>query len=198
MTPSFGHVFPSFSNRHSQFEKLGEISQESITLFHEKASPGLLPDMLIEFWEEYGIGRFSNGFLYLCDPVAKKTILNFFFPNQEVYPLVITSFGDIFFTDLKKIYILRSIYGTFKRIASNTEVIFEGSLQDLEYLNEGLNLPFHSAAIQKFGGLEPDQIFGFEPAIAFGGNDEDINSVKKFQMDAHLAFLSQLVQIEEL
>ncbi len=193
--PVITHVFPSFSERHPKFEKFGEISKESIALFQEKAAPNLLADMLIEFWQEYGVGRFSDGLLYVCDPIQKKPILDFFFPNKEVYPLVITSFGVTYFTDLKQIYVLRPIYGWFKRISPNAELLFESTLQSLEYLSE--EIKFNIECIQKLGHLAPDEIFGFEPAVALGGNDEDINMVKRFQMDAHLAFLAQLVEIEE-
>jgi hypothetical protein len=193
--PITTHVFPSFSERHPNFEKYAEIGQESTSLFREHAAPGFLEDMLIDFWREYGVGRFSNGLLYICDPVKKKSTLNFFFPNQNVYPLVITSFGAIYFTDLQQVYVLRSIYGWYKRIASNVELLFESTLQSEEYLED--DIAFNTKCIQKLGDLEPNEIFGFEPAIALGGNDKDINSVRKFQMDAHFAFLSQLVQIEE-
>jgi hypothetical protein len=189
------HVFPSFSERHTSFEKFGEISQESISLFQEKATPSMKVDLLLEFWREYGKGRFSDGLLYICDPLEKKLVLNFFFPKQEVYPLVVTSLGVVYFTDFKKIYVLHSIYGWFKRISPNAELLFESTLQSLDYLQD--EIKFNAKCLAKLGPLEPNEIFGFEPAIALGGNDEDINMVKKFQMDAHLAFLSQLVQVEE-
>ena len=47
MTTTINHVFPSFSKRHTVFKKYGEISQESISLFQEKASLSLLLDLLI-------------------------------------------------------------------------------------------------------------------------------------------------------
>jgi hypothetical protein len=190
-------VFPSFSERHPTFEKFGEITQESIALFKANAAPGLLADMLIEFWEEYGEGRFSDGLLYICDPLKKKPDLSFFLPKQDLYPIVISSFGAIYFTNLKEIFVLRSEYGWFKKLSGNLELLFEIPLQDKEYLDDGLDWSFHKEAIQKLGSLEPDQIFGFEPAIALGGSDDNINSVKKFQMDAHLAFLAQLVEVKE-
>ncbi len=197
MTVIADHVFPSFSERHPSFEKFGEISAESIALFKEKAETALLVDLLLDFWSEYGQGRFSDGLLYLCDPIEKKSLMEFFLPDQTVYPLVISSFGEIYFTDLKHLYTIQPIYGSYRKIRSNFELLFENRLQDDEYLNDVLDLSFHRKAIEKLGRLEPDQIFGFEPAIALGGNDEDISMVKKFQMDAHLAFLSQLVELEE-
>ena len=197
MTIIADHVFPSFSERHPSFEKFGEISAESIALFKKNAETPLLVDLLLDFWGEYGEGRFSDGLLYICDPIRKKPTLDFFFPSQDVYPLVISSFGDIFFTNWKSIFILRSTYGTYRRISPNLELIFESTLQSDEFLDDGLDRSFHLKCVSKLGRLEPDQIFGFEPAIALGGNDEDIESVKKFQMDAHLAFLSQLVELEE-
>jgi hypothetical protein len=190
-------VFPSFSERHPSFEKLGEVSQESMALFKANAAPELLADMLIEFWQEYGEGRFSDGLLYVCDPIKKKFDLNFFFPNQDVYPLVVSSFGDIFFTNFKKIYSLSSTYGWFMRKAPTFEILFESSLYREEYLDNVLDRQFHIECVEKLGPLEPDQIFGFEPAVALGGSDDNINYVKKFQMDAHLAFLAQLVEVKE-
>jgi hypothetical protein len=191
------HVFPSFSEQHTSFEKFGEISQESISLFQEKAASSMKVDLLLEFWREYGEGRFSDGLLYICDPVKKKSILNFFFSDRNLYPLVVSSFGRILFTDFKKVFYLSTVYGWFNYNAPNFELLFEGSLADLDFLNDALFKEFHLKCTTRLGFLEPNEIFGFEPAIALGGNDEDINMVKKFQMDAHLAFLSQLVQVEE-
>jgi hypothetical protein len=195
--PVIAHVFPSFSERHPKFERYDEISHESIALFKEKAVPGLLADMLIEFWQEYGVGRFSDGLLYVCDPIQKKSTLDFFFPGQDFYPVVISSFGDIFFTDFKQVYSLTPVYGWFTRKSPNFELLFEISFWREEFLKDVLNQDFHQKCIQKLGNLERDEIFGFEPAIALGGSDENIDFVKRFQMDAHLAFLAQLVEIEE-
>lgn len=197
MTVIADHVFPSFSKRHPSFEKFGEISAENIALFKEKAETALLVDLLLDFWSEYGQGRFSDGLLYVCDPIEKKSLMEFFLPDQALYPLVISSFGEFYFTNLKHLYTIQPIYGSYRKIRSNFELLFENRLQDDEYLNDVLDLSFHRKAVEKLGRLEPDQIFGFEPAIALGGNDEDISMVKKFQMNAHLAFLSQLVELEE-
>jgi hypothetical protein len=191
------HVFPAFSKRHSLFEKYGEISKESILFFEENTSASLLPELLVEFWREYGIGRFSHDLLYLCDPIKNQVLLSFFFPTQKLYPLVISSFGNIIFTDLENVYYLSVIYGWYKKHGSTFESLFEILLKRDDYLDGAFDEKFHVEVTKKLGKLEPDQIFGFEPAIALGGNDEDINMVKKFQMDAHLAFLSQLVELEE-
>jgi hypothetical protein len=195
--PVITHVFPSFSERHPKFEKFGEISKESIALFQEKAAPSLLADMLIEFWQEYGVGRFSDGLLYVCDPIQKKLTLDFFFPGRDFYPIVISSFGRILFTDMKKVFYLSSVYGWFNYNSPTLEMLFEGTLADSEFLDDALNQDFHKKCVQKIGHLEYDEIFGFEPAIALGGSDDNIDFVKRFQMDAHLAFLAQLVEIEE-
>ena len=197
MTVTVDHVFPSFSERHSSFEKFGEISRESIQLFEEKSESSLLSDLLITFWREYGEGRFSDGLLNICDPCKKKFVSDFFFPEKNLFPILISSFGDLFVTDFKQIYFATPSYGWCMRKSPNFELLFEISLWREEFLNDVLNQKLHRQATQKLGLLAPNEIFGFEPAIALGGNDEDINSVKKFQMDAHLAFLSQLVELEE-
>lgn len=197
MTVAQNHVFPAFSKRHPSFEKFGEIDRKCIQLFKEKAAPHLLVDLLIDFWSEYGEGRFSNGLLYICNPNEKQLVLDFFFPEKVVYPLIISSFGNIVFTDLEKIFYISPIYGWYRQDALNFELLFEILLKREDYLEGAYDLDFHKECIEKFGLLERDEIFGFEPAVALGGNDEDIKSVKKFQMDAHLAFLAQLVELEE-
>jgi hypothetical protein len=188
---------PTFLKTHTQFDKQSNISSESVELFLAKANPKLLPEILIQFWAEYGISRFSDGLLYFCDPVKKKSTLSFFNFKKDVYPICISSFGNVLFTDLDKIYFLSPIYGWFNYNSPNFELLFEGTLIDEDFIKDVFDLRFHQRCLKKLGSLEKDEIFGFEPAIALGGNDEDINMVKKFQMDAHLAFLSQLVELEE-
>ncbi len=197
MTITQNHVFPAFSKRHPSFERFGEIDSECIQLFRDKTAPHLLPDLLIDFWNEYGEGRFSSGLLYICNPTRKKLILEFFFPGKIVYPLIISSFGSTIFTDLEKIFYISPIYGWYRQDALNFELLFEILLKREDYLEGAFDLDFHKECIQKLGLLERDKIFGFEPAIALGGNDENLDSVKKFQIDAYLAFLSQLVELEE-
>ncbi len=197
MTTASSHVFPAFSKRHPVFEKFDRIDEECVQIFKENAAPHLLVDLLIEFWSEYGEGRFSDGLLYVCNPIHKKSILNFFFPERIVYPLIISSFGNVIFTDLKQIYYLSPVYGWYREDALNFELLFEILLKREDYLEGAFDLEFDAKCVQKFGVLNRGEIFGFEPAIALGGNDEDVSSVRKFQMDAHLAFLSQLVELKE-
>ncbi len=197
MTTTLNHVFPSFSERHPSFEKFGEISRQSIELFEKRSPAESLVDMLVDFWNEYGEGRFSNGLLLICDPVKYQYILNFFFPEKKFYPIAFASFGRIFFTDFIDLYYFTPVYGWYTLRKLNYELLFEVSLESQEFLDDVLDRPFHNEAIEKLGKLEPGEIFGFEPAIALGGNDEDISNVKKLQMDVHLAFLAQLVDIEE-
>jgi hypothetical protein len=198
MTEIISRVFPTFSQKHITFEKHGEISQESIDLFLSKSLKPVLPEMLVEFWEEYGESFFSDGLLYICDPVKKRGLLDFFFPESAspLYPIVISSFGDIFFTDFEKVYYLSASRGWFSRKANDIELLFEISLKGDDILGGVLRSNLHFESVKKLGRLNNGEIFGFEPALALGGAEE-IKYVKKFQMDAHLAFLSQLVQVEE-
>ncbi len=41
-----------------------EVPEERFSEF-----AGLVPDLLIEFWREFGYSGFHNGLLWICDPV---------------------------------------------------------------------------------------------------------------------------------
>jgi hypothetical protein len=194
---SLSTAFPTFSQTHTEFEKYSSVSNESIDFFMVNANPKLLPEVLVQFWSEYGVGKFSSGLFFVCDPLEKKPIMKYFLPDKDLYPLCISSFGNILFTDMERIYFLSPVYGWFNYNSPDFEMIFEGTLIDKDFISNAFDFEFHKKCVKKLGCLAQNEIFGFEPAIALGGNDEDVNMVKKFQMEAHLAFLSQLVELEE-
>ena len=46
-------------------------------------------------------------------------------------------------------------------------------------------------AVAKLGPLEPDEVYGFEPAIVFGGKMR-LENLAKLKLDVHLTILRQL------
>jgi hypothetical protein len=50
-------------------------------------------------------------------------------------------------------------------------------------------------ALKKLGPLHPDEMYGFEPALAVGGTSK-IENLVKVKMIEHLILLSQLTEIE--
>ena len=51
--------------------------------------------------------------------------------------------------------------------------------------------PLFEHALARLGPLEPDEVYGFEPAIVLGGKIR-LENLAKLELDAHLTILRQL------
>ena len=68
---------------------------------------------------------------------------------MKFYPLVISSFVRILFTDLKSVFYLSSVYGWFNFNSPNFEMVFEGTLIEPIWYLEQSELVLKTNAILK-------------------------------------------------
>ncbi len=153
---------------------------------------GRLPEELFDFWREFGLGTFYNGYLKAIDPNEYiELVQQSYFDGEVTIPIFATAFGDIItWEDNKYIGILKYRYQDSDIISTGFEDFFEeveeGVLDD-----DYFTIKKYNAAVKKYGELEYDECFGYVPLLALGGK-ESVKSLKKVKMREHIALIAEL------
>jgi hypothetical protein len=188
-------LFPRFQQAYPNLARK-QVSRQGIALLEQFSNYNGMK-LLIEFLNLDGVVNLNDSAFSLIDPKDFQEDISLFLPACKSVVFAKSSFGDLFFvSDIEKnaIFVLHSRYDWYKRVGLDLEMFFESGL--VTYLNKIIDLELHIYATERLGKLLENEVFGFEPALAFGGNEEDLDSIKKFEIHSHLAFLSQLVTVE--
>jgi hypothetical protein len=102
-----------------------------------------------------------------------------------------TAFGDLFLWRNNQVEFLSTQYARFAELTDDISLVFEHSLCDDRYLNNGLDRKLTVKATKKLGPLSPDECYGFEPVLALGGSGK-IDTVQKVKLVEYLSMLSQV------
>lgn len=132
---------------------------------------GRLPEELFDFWREFGLGTFYNGYLKAIDPNEYiELVQQSYFDGEVTIPIFATAFGDIISTGFEDFF----------------EEVEEGILDD-----DYFTIKKYNAAVKKYGELEYDECFGYVPLLALGGK-ESVKNLKKVKMREHIALIAEL------
>lgn len=178
----------------------------------------IVPDGLCKFWQDYGLGSFKDGRFRLSDPDVMKPVSNAVFSGDPMFlpdDIVIigyTGFGDLLCwhpnlrtvtVDVNDFRVANPGNPNASRLPGLEDVRvsddFEIGHQIENYLKyddfttvfdaEGEEL--FPLAMQRLGSLAPGEIYGFVPALNFGGEPK-IENVRRLGVIEHLLFLAQL------
>ncbi|UUA71079.1 GAD-like domain-containing protein [Cellvibrio sp. QJXJ] len=196
-------------------EQFGE-PQNSIAVDNSTlgAYKGVLPNRLLEYWQEYGFCRFKDGLFWIVNPSDYHESMNTWLKGTGVLDLdsfhVIarTGFGSLLLWGKKtgqswridiidsQLFFKRS---DEKRILSEGEDVslkgFFGVISpenvDLEDID--IDEPIFEQAIAKFGPLKENEMFTFEPAPFLGGKQtiKTLSKVDFFIQSEILASMGQ-------
>ncbi|UOD28074.1 DUF1851 domain-containing protein [Massilia violaceinigra] len=176
---------------------------------------GKLPDQLISYWEEHGWCGYADGLFWTVDPQEYEPVLDAWigdteFMERDAYHVIARSaFGVLFFwgeNTGSSLKILPSYALAFPSTGAE-EYILEGkaddairwffSAKDREYfdMEDDAEKPLFARALKKLGPLKPDEMYGFVPALAFGGS-ATLKNLQKVKAVEHLVFLAQLAPLQ--
>jgi hypothetical protein len=171
---------------------------------------GKLPDQLLKYWELYGFSGYGKGLFWLVDPDEYEPALEAwigdtpFMEKDAYYVIARSAFGELFLWGTKS--------GPSVKIKCNwgmlfptdrTEKIKIGQADFLARMffevkdkpsldqKDHLEKPLFERALKALGSLAPDEMYGFEPALALGGT-ADIKNLRKVKAVEHLVMLAQL------
>lgn len=177
---------------------------------------GILPDNLIEYWQEYGFCGWGDGRFWQVNPKDYQAILAKWLKETEFEQMqhngqnnfsviAIDAFGKMYIWGESSGYSLKivSSYGMILP-SFNRELYSQHSpsrVLDLFFatqppkaeldLSDHNDQPLFDHVVEKLGPLENGEIYGFVPALALGGEPK-LENLQKVNATEHLAFLADL------
>ncbi|NOT63773.1 MAG: DUF1851 domain-containing protein [Acidobacteria bacterium] len=180
----------------SHFGKLfkGWQSYKSCDLELANKYRNILPPIIINTWENLGFQKFAKGFLWSVDPDEYREIIAGFIYDYQVsdtHVLFRTGFGDLIFLYETKLFHLSATTLKHGQLSGTIEQVLEMHLGQREFANSIFFLKEFNAARASLGNIEADELFAPVPVIPLGGEFK-VESMKKFNLKAHMSFLAKL------
>ncbi|NUT63551.1 GAD-like domain-containing protein [Herbaspirillum sp. C9C3] len=176
---------------------------------------GKLPDKLLKYWEQEGWCEYANGLFCTVDPDDYEDLVDEWLADTGLdeidafHVIARTAFGDL--------YVCGEMTGCSVTIscALNMVSALENELKEKTKEDQDFSVRFffsYSEPAQldmededgeplfervraRLGALEPDEIYGFEPAIVLGGKFL-LENLAKVNANVHLTILRQFAEPE--
>lgn len=171
----------------NDFVHSGKVDENCIRKYS-----GKIPQVLMDIWQEYGVGSFFGGYLRVINPDDYMDILkDSYFRGDVSIPILVTAFGDVItWEEGKYTRIVRYRYNDFELMIGRFD-LFLKLLGDKGFLRRFFTLEDYAQAVEKYGKLADDECFGYVPLLALGGK-EDVEHLQKVKTKEHIAVIAQL------
>ncbi|KMJ45723.1 GAD-like domain protein [Xenorhabdus khoisanae] len=198
--------FEYFIKKFGEATQHNAVSDQAIEKWRDK-----LPNQLLNYWKNEGWNSYQNGLFSIVNPDNYEDIVDMWledtpFESMDSYHVIARSgFG--------KLYLCGQETGTnisisciFNTIFYGKEEFYKKTPKELDFdiatffssqtiksldMKGSKKTGIFPQAIEKYGSLNENQIFGFEPAIILG-DEAKLENVKKLDMHIHLDILRQL------
>ena len=171
---------------------------------------GKLPNQLLSYWQQYGWSGYGKGLFWLVDPDEYEPALDAwigdtpFMESDAYYVIARSAFGKLFLwgtnsgQSLKVMCHSGMIFpkdDTDEVAGGRADQLVQSFIafkdrKDLDQKDE-LDKPLFDRALETLGPLAPDEMYGFEPALALGGK-ADLRNLRKVKSVEYLVMLAQL------
>ncbi|MDR1605465.1 MAG: DUF1851 domain-containing protein [Gracilibacteraceae bacterium] len=154
---------------------------------------GIVPDEIIEIWQQYGLGSFKNGFLKIINPEEYNAILTVAYSGSDAaVPLFATGMGDIITWENNHTFILvnfgkKILNGLAQKVSS----LFL-SLNEDWFCEDSLFWKHYPEAIEMYGSLAYDECLGYVPLLGLGGF-ERVKNLQKVKIKEQLLVITALL-----
>ena len=182
-----------------------DVPIETIQKWRDK-----LPDLLLTYWQEEGWRGYANGLFWIVDPEDYEDLVDEWLENTSIEQIDVfhvvgrTAFGDLHVCG-ERTGVNMTISCPINAIFALPKDLKPKSKEDQDWsvrsfvglsasecdLEDESGFPLFERAVAKLGPLEPDEIYGFEPAIVLGGKMQ-LENLVKINLDVHLTILRQL------
>ncbi|CDH26786.1 GAD-like domain-containing protein [Xenorhabdus bovienii] len=192
-------------------QKFGEATQHrAVPAEAIEKWRGKLPDRLLHYWSTEGWNSYQDGLFSIVNPDDYEDIVDMWledtpFEEMDSYHVIArNAFGKLYLCGQKTGRNL-SISSIFNTIVYSKNEFYQKNSQDLDidigvlFSNQNISscdlrgegkTGIFSKAAEKYGPLNENEIFGFEPAIVLGGEIK-LENVRKLDMHIHLDILRQ-------
>jgi hypothetical protein len=168
-----------------------------------------LPDKLIAYWLELGFSGFKDGLFWIVDPSEFDGAMNLWIEDlpiveQDKYHVIARNgFGDLYLWGEETGYkyklnvcngwILEKKKPLAKLRNEEKDLYLQIFFSNFEVKNVDLKDDaggsLFNKAVEKYGPLEQNEVFGFEPALFLGGKQK-LENVNKLDIHVHLSILA--------
>lgn len=171
---------------------------------------GRLPDQLIAYWKDEGWCSYANGLFWTVNPDDYEDLVDewlhdsFLEQIDEFHVIARSAFGELFLWGQKTGGSVTILCATHSIICLSANLqrrmddpdfylrtFFSNKSIDRCDLDDESGQPLFERALAALGPLEPDEVYGFEPAIVLGGKMR-LENLAKLKLDVHLTILRQL------
>lgn len=160
---------------------------------------GKLPSRLLEYWQEFGFCTFQGGLISIVNPADYDGALQTWLKGTSVsrldtfHVIARSGFGDLYLWGEKtgQSWNIEPMNGRLFNNGSKEKEIAAGEGNDqieaffgvidpgyVDAIDTGTRKPIFRDAVKRFGPLEPQEMFTFEPAPFLGG-EKSLASIAK-------------------
>lgn len=153
----------------------------------------MVPDELIQIWQNQGIGTFLGGYLKIINPEEYRDLLDStYFRGDLAVPIFVTAFGDIItFEENRYLRLVKYKDGVFEIILENF-LFFLKFLKDEDFQKDYFEIDLYKSALKQYGDLDYDYCFGFVTLLGLGGQ-KTVENIDKVKIKEHIYIISELV-----
>ncbi|MBV4521668.1 DUF1851 domain-containing protein [Pseudomonas sp. SWRI74] len=189
-------------------ETFGEpVDRQEVPASSMERYRGKLPNQLLEYWDEHGWSGYAEGIFWIVNPQEYEGVVASWLEGTKLekydtYHLIARgAFGDLYLWGEKtgaslKITSVLSRYTTHTSIYTGKEMdkglrsfILSRNVDSNDYGD------LFKPAKKKLGTLRHDEMYGFVPALGFGGPDT-LDHLEKVKAVEHLTLLSQIAELQ--
>ncbi|WP_079230582.1 GAD-like domain-containing protein [Pseudomonas putida] len=168
---------------------------------------GVLPDKLLEHWKEHGWCGYGEGVFWTVNPQEYEGVLSSLIEdtplaNRDRYHLIARgAFGDLYLFGEKTGFSVKILPHISRYRGSECELTatdMDREVQSFFLSKEKASVDFDDMfrpAKKKLGTLNHDEMYGFVPALTFGGPC-DLSHLEKVKTVEHLTLLAQICPLE--
>lgn len=172
---------------------------------------GVLPDSLLELWQEQGWCSYGNGMFWTVNPDDYAWLVEGWvrplegLPEDRYFVIGRSAFGEFYCVRLHGAKVF-TICCPFAAVMARSTQLAEGSVEDALELFFGGRMPedfdfqdenqqpMFEAALAALGPLKSDEIYGFVPMLAMGGQAELAN-LQKLNLGVHIDIIKQFAGV---
>ena len=185
----------------------GPVDRQEVPASSIERYKGKLPNQLLEYWAEHGWCGYGDGIFWIVNPQEYDGVVASWIEGTKLeafdtYHLIARSaFGDLYFWGEETGASLK-ITSIVSRYITHTSILPKEQMDkrlhnfllstEVEY-NDFDDL--FKPARKKLGTLRHDEMYGFVPALMFGGPDT-LDHLEKVKAVEHLILLSQITELQ--
>ena len=185
----------------------GPVDRQEVPASSIERYRGKLPSQLLEYWGEHGWCGYGDGIFWIVNPqeyegVVASWIEGTKFEQRDTYHLIARSaFGDLYLWGERTGFSLKITSCTSRCFVHEFEITSDEMDRELQNFLLSTEVEYNDfddlfkPAKKKLGTLRHDEMYGFVPALMFGGPDT-LDHLEKVKAVEHLTLLSQIAELQ--